>query len=270
MKQSWQIFQDAVRRVLRAPGIALRLVMLPLALATLAHIVLSHGGDLLSVVIDAMAVALVAVGWHRYTLLGEDPGPLGVRWSWMRLGRYALQWVMLSLVAGVILLVPGMALWWLVGTLSDLVWMLVPDHADPDGAGYFGLGSGWAFWAVLALLAWPFLWLVFRFAMIMPYGALDRGELGLRQSFRLSASLEPAVAGCALFALLGSLLLMTPALLVNVYVLEPYLWGRGDSMGLLPTGYMLLETASLLVMALFGASVLSELYRRLPSEDAKA
>lgn len=270
MRDGIELFCAAIASLLRAPFAVLQLILLPSVARLLLDIWIERGLDpeaastsVLYFLADVAFVAFVAVGWHRFSLLGVHPAIYGARTDLRRMARYGLEWVVLGIVIGLgllALILPFLMLEYCclpAGTLTRIV------IEDDMFSGYFSLP------AVLigAVFVWLFTWLFFRVALSLPHLAIRQGKGPRVLSWRATAPLEPAVIVCAALATLGTLMLWVPSM--AAYDLFPEAWlfsyiPPEDSYEpyVFSIWYLALLQIMFSIQVLCGAAILTEIYRR--------
>ena len=110
MRNGVELFWAAIASLLRAPVAALQLILLPSLLRLLLDVWIERGFDpealstsVIYFLADVAFVAFVAVGWHRFSLLGMQPALYGARPDVRRMAHYGLEWVVLGIVIGLAL-----------------------------------------------------------------------------------------------------------------------------------------------------------------------
>jgi hypothetical protein len=225
--EAWSIFTRALRSVADHLDVALRLSLLPYGLVAAAQLlVLSAGGgalpvdpaalppptdvdpaaggadllalmgdprlvwtSLLSVVLFVLAMLWIAVGWHRFALLGEVPHGWVPPLHGARMLGYLGRTILLSLLVAAAVIVASIPL----GLLGAVL----------GGAGVL-LAS--AAGLVLAMVVF------YRLSVILPAGAAER-PIGLREAWAATAGRSGTAVGLAMLTFGFSLLLQIPTLL---------------------------------------------------------
>lgn len=273
MRNGLTVFLDALRLVLSAPGTALRIVAGPslvrLALEVLIELGFNPEAPLATVLVtlaDVAFVAMVAVGWHRFRLLDEAPGLIGPRPTPGRMAKYGVEWVVLGIFVAILLVLiflPVIAFEYCCLPAGTLTRWLVGQEFVFDQFSVAGL-------LVSALCIWLFTWLFFRLALGLPHLAVRAPREKRLASWALTARLEPAVLVCAVLAMIGTLLLWGPAFWAYDLLPETWIFGHIPSEGSYDpyrysVGYLALIQLCFTLQVIFGAAILTELYR-----DAKA
>ncbi|WP_417626547.1 hypothetical protein [Pararhodobacter aggregans] len=245
--QGLAIFIHAVRMVignfgqaLRIGGVALAVTIVSFLLAGPEHFNPPQpgqggsffdrtlSGDTLLSIVQAVVYLWVAVAWHRYILLDEEPGLFAPRFKGSAIWSYFIAGLLCGLViwlATIPLLI-----------LSGLFAMLVVAPEDPIGLGVFLVAM------VLVLL--PAGWLGARLAPMLPSAAIQkRLKLGEAWAATKGAGYPFMVL---VFVTFGTILLInTPA---------PFL---GDAF--MPLG-LLWDAAAKWLTIMVGASILTTIY----------
>jgi hypothetical protein len=201
----WQIVSHSFGLVFRNVGAALRVSIGPYILGILIAVVVAFALGLPLAQVETVAAspdqidpafataiiiwvfiavllflaisAWVAVAWHRFVLLEENPG-LVPEFSTGRIGAYAwrivLQSIALLLISVVLMLGLGLL-------MSPLFMLVAPSAGSEGGAGLLIIGGVYAL-ILTAAIGW--VWM--RMGMTLPSVALDR-EMSIGESFSLTA-----------------------------------------------------------------------------------
>ncbi len=258
------IFRSAILSVVQQYRVALKVVGLPTVIRGAFELLIiwldpaeSTGSFLAASLADMIFVSVIAVSWHRFVLLKEVPDSFIPRLHPGRNGRYAWTWLLIGLVLSFSALALGVLLYFLAIFLGGEEALYAVDAMFPMGA-----SSGLMFLAGAPFL-WGFLYLLFRWGLILPDIAAGDGGLRLRDAMARSAPLNRAIMICALWATAVNLVFFAIVMAIPIpYEGEvPDIWNRTYLLFFFST--QLYWTGSVLV----GAAILTEIYRRTELEQ---
>jgi hypothetical protein len=240
------LFVHAVKMVINNPGAALRISGVLIAVQFVATWAFSGGQVVVGNDIDAMlrsgaasaggvlVVSLVtlvtslwiAVAWHRYILVSEEPGGVLPAFNGRAIGAYFLAGIIFALIL-ILLSIP-------VGILAGLI--VVP--LVMAGGGEPGFLSG----ALLALLLYlPLAYVGYRISPILPSAALG-ARMPLKEAWYATGTSGAAFVVLTVVSVVAALVVNAPALVLGSFL--GALWS------------FLVQWATVLV----GASILTTIY----------
>ncbi|EIE50081.1 hypothetical protein AL036_01950 [Salipiger aestuarii] len=232
----WKLFLHSIRMVVDNLGVALRLsavlyvaqeILFTTLIGTSAgQTAPSSGGlpeiliALLTLVVTVLFSLWIAVGWHRFVLIGERPAGFAPRWHGSEIGAYLWRSLGLGLMLGL-----------LFGVLAGLA--LGVTQAVPQLGGVIAFG-------LVGLASYVF----FRLGLVLPAAAVAH-PLTLRDSWEATRSSDNALLVLALIVMGGRLLIEIPAMI------------DGDSSGPVSLIYSVVINW---FVTMFGVSLLTTLY----------
>ena len=193
-----RLIGHAISMVFSNIGAALR-ISVPIFVTSLVFIVLFAGqlgraydgneagyqglgiGFVIIVVLTVAAVCWTAVAWHRYILLQENPGMFLPKLD----GNLVLGYIGRSILLGLVLIIPGIALSFLGGGVA------------------FNLFAASPYLAVILItliIYVPLFFLFYRFSLILPAGAIGK-HMTLGNSWSDTASASGAIVVVSLVML---------------------------------------------------------------------
>lgn len=238
--KAWQIFVHSVRQVFGNLNGALRVSGL-LYLAQVAVLVVfgvyavSDQADiqhkmmsgevsvapiLLGMLVSFLCGLWIAVGWHRYVLLVEEPGLVPP----FR-GDRMLGYLGRSIIIGVIAVLLGAV----VGSLLAAV--LLP---------LLGFSAGGAMLFSL-LVGLPVVYVIYRLSVGLPASAVGR-PLGLGEAWAATAGESGTLIGLAVLSLVASFALGLPAMILAEVPILAFVWNIGAGWVQLMVGVSILTT----------------------------
>ena len=186
------------------------------------------------------ALAILAVRWHRLSILGEAPGQGA---GWRRPAQYALDWIVIGVILGLMLGIPTVALFWLLDR-ADMVLLRLPPWLP----------------ALEVLINALIIFLFARLAMRLPHFAVRSELVGLRASWRATSGQTRPLAVASLMAGVAQTLVFSlPIWLEGAVLGDDVPWPYPLGLDLAQVG---LSTLTELAVILVGASLLTQLYRR--------
>ena len=207
------IFVHAVKMVLNNLGPALRIGAVPLLILAAAGWLFSSsftaatesgaapipgasafGNGLILMVVSILVSLWIAVAWHRYILLEEQPGAFLPQWNGAAIWAY----FKVALILGLLLIVISVPLMLLGGFV---LFASVAEDGPP------GLVTGFLFFLLVGL---PMTWLGYRLGASLAGAATD-APLSLGDSWRATA---PGAADLAVLALVSVVALWLPSFIV--------------------------------------------------------
>lgn len=212
--KAWKIFVHSVRQVVGNLGAALRVsgllyvvqfvllialqVSVPGSEADIEAAIESGNAPwasmLLVIAVTILTSLWIAVAWHRYVLIVEEPGVLPA-FHGARMGAYFVK----GLLIGLILLVPAALLAVIAGTLGGAV---------------FGSGvPSWKAQILMGLILLPVAVIALRLSSVLPGVALGE-ETRLGKAWEATRGQSPAFAGLAVIWSLATFLMGAAAGLV--------------------------------------------------------
>lgn len=207
----------------------------------------------ISTLLDIVMVGFVAVAWHRFVLLDEAPR-IGVPTIGIgRALRYAVDWVILGAAIGLLIALVVA----LIGYGMQFVAPLDP-VAGQLGAGLFDIDaifSPWTTWIVGTV----FVYLLFRMGLGLPDMALGRNKLNMVRSLERTRALRGPILVLSLLA--GAA--QTPMLSYYSYLGDWFYVASPHEAAL----HGFISGVLWGVVALFGASVLTVIYRETEPSD---
>ena len=219
-----------------------------------------YWGDTLQFALLILAIALIAVRWHRLALLQEPPAfVLGHVRETVFL-RYSLDWIVIGLLIGLVLYLPGIA----IVTLMHWLFPMVAGSPDAGLDWYDALFAGPFWWVAILIGTALFLYLFFRAALGLPHVAVTGRRMGMRASWDVSRPLRGPILRAAILAALLQVAVTdipfeimaatTPVDENDWMVLRP-LWG--DAL------WTIGITVTDLITITVGAAILTQIYRHI-------
>ena len=204
------IFVHAVKMVLNNLGPALRIGVVPLLILAIAGWALApaapppgeialptaagFGGGFLLMVVSILVSLWIAVAWHRYILLEEQPGAFLPQWN----GTASWAYFKVALILGLLLIVVAVPLMLLGGFV---LFASLAEDGQP------GLVTGFLFFLLVGL---PLTWLGYRLGPEQAGAAPDE-PLSQGESWRATA---PGAADLVVLALVSVVALWLPSFIV--------------------------------------------------------
>ena len=263
--KGWQIFRHSVRQVFGNLGGALRvsavlyLVQIGLTLAFLGTVTVGEGGNLsqrmsgansgaivLAVAIITVVIGLwIAVGWHRYVLLIEEPGLVPKLHIDRVLGYFGK-----GFLIGLVMIIPAIVAGLLIAVVMTAIisaafrgQILTTDTVLP-------LSLQIELSLVVLLMAVPIVAIGLRLSAILPGVALKAGQ--------------PLFAGWAATATeMGTFLTLAACSVTGIFVLSlpEMLWTTPDhSLTLSAAPMLMYQVVAQWVQIMVGVSILTTLY----------
>lgn len=280
MISSGRLFWSALTAVFCHIGTALKVFWLPFTVSTLLFMLVTwydpygdnFGLSLLNSVSDLLLFGMIAIGWHRFRLLKENPNWYGTSAPIRVVLHYAVDWFFVGLAAllvAALIVVPTVLLSsFLYTNLSGPMGIAQIHAGDPPPATGFAeyIATSVLEFNILALIGlfcvvWLSCVVFFRLAIRLP--AIATGTKRQWLNSRLSPSLKNIVLAGFWSAAYWCLVIA-----VSIW-LETLLWDDWTLEELQDPPAITIETAFYLVLmntfygisVLFGASYLTELFR---------
>ncbi len=244
---------------------ALRILIAPLAVLIAVSVWANQTAHsfqiwvgLIAVLVDFFFLTVVAVGWHRFILLEENPGALTPRLPVKAMFAYFISWFAVTIIIALSLTAIGAVLFFgyklleKTGIFDRFVDFstMVPESILV-GAFFFVFTGVWALTYAL-----------FRLGMRLPARAAFGKSIGLDASRVLTKPIAGALA-------------VTSALIAGItvlvaYVPELFFEGSGIFVAVPTPAQTITENIGYGVTVLLGAAVLNEVFRRSVPHDELA
>lgn len=274
MSVGFKIFAAAITLVLQNPRTAIKVIAAPVALAVSIEILLENFvqfpelREILAFLFsDTLLVAMIAVGWHRFGLLGQPATWWGAQFAGGRLGRYALWWVILGLIAFVGAAILFLGVYFIArGPIGSETLDQILFRDSFDSVPFL---SRLSLWVSVFLCVFVMTWTLFRLALILPQIAI--GERLKDSSWRATARLEPGIAVCAFLAAAGTFILYLPMLSGVLYPDYDWMYSSAPEFETEQFSVVYLAVMRLgnILVVLFGAAILTEIYRHVKMPAAR-
>ncbi len=218
--QGWKIVVHSIRMVFGNIGAALRvsllLYLIQMATSLYAGGRIGHqmmalgqmgqipegalGYSLLLLVVTVLTSLWIAVAWHRYVLLEEEPGAFLPPFRMPEI----LQYLWLSLLIGIIMIVAGIVLGIVAGALVATL------------AGGFGEGgpSKGSMIMIMLIVYFPLIYLFYRLSPALPAAALGK-KMGLGEAWSVTAPASGAIFQVSILGVGAMIVLSVPQSYMN-------------------------------------------------------